>query len=1516
MSLANPAGLLLLLLAIPIIALHILRPRRTEQVVSSTMLWERMDRPVTSAVPWQRFTPSWLLFLQLLAVALLAIAVANPQTVTEAPLANHTVFLVDASGSMAAIDGEPDRLADARERAISLRSELPDGGVASLVEIGPVPRVLLTTSSDADEFGEAVGRIDQSPGAADFSGAFSLAEGLETPDSPIGFVFISDGGLTEEQRRLVPPGTSYERIGADATNRAITDMSVEARGAGIKARVTVAHTGGPEATQTLRVDVDGRTAYTTELTLARNDIEVVEVDLPLGDRVEAFLEGEDLLAVDNRRWAVTSRRAALDVIVIAPDGEADPFLVALLESLDGISVEVGSALPPDHAANAVIFDRVAVPADPGAPFWAIASPGGAEGVDVTGSVELPIITLVRTDNPLLRDLDLTEVGIAEAQQVELTGAEQLVAAEAAPLLVTGEQAGYPFVYLAFPISRSNLPVQIAYPILGDRIVADLGGSALPPTDLVVGRPLSFVGESATITDPAGRSTNVPSGVLPPVADQPGFWTIEPSGAPRQLVAVNADSAESALTPAAAIPSELREARPGEEAPQDRSSWRPWIFGALLAVLVLEYLLARRRVGVPTKQWRWSLALRGLIALALLGALANLGFDQTEDRVATVFVIDGSDSLGIAGRAEATDWVESALRDEPEDSLAGVILFGGDARIEALVQDDLIFNTPTVRIDPSRTDLAAALRLGAAVLPNDARKRVVLLSDGRATTGDALTEARRLAEQGVTVDVRTIGGIPSADAAVTAVDVPGSVRDGEAVPIEADIEYAGGGDVSVSLLRDGALVDARVITIEGDRATVRFVDADPPQGLHRYAVEVRAADDIVLENNTAFAPVQVAAAAGVLIIEGEPGNAATLTAALESTGTAVTVESPAAIDTVESLIVYDAIVLVDVARSDLTSGQIDAVTSAVRDTGRGLVTIGGTRSYGLGGYLGSDLEDVLPVISDVLDPQRRQTVAEVFAIDTSGSMGSCHCAEGFGGNDRTPGGVNKTDIARAGAARSIAALSASDEVGVLAFDDTNRWVLDLQPVPDSDVVNDALGVLQPDGGTDLRSTLTVSAEQLRASDAAIKHIVLFSDGFTDPAALDAATNQARELFENEGITVSVIATGEGAARELQPIALAGGGRFYPGRDLNRIPEILLEESLIASRDFVVEGEFLPIVTSNAEVVEGLTASPPLLGYVATTVKPPATTLLRIGDDEDPLLATWQIGLGQATSWTSDSSARWSQLWASWDGYAAFWTRVVRDTFPTTDEDVATSATVSGETLTITVDSADAFGDGAVAMARLTGPDGEPIEVPLNRVNGTTFSAEVTIEDAGIYAVGSSVTAADGSQIDGTALTSRSYSIEYRPGSPDESLLRSIAEITGGRTQLTPEQAFDTADLEAGTTRFHLLPWLLLFAVIAWPIAVALSRLSLRRSKLAVATPTPGRTTPRLRRLARKDAVPKTTTAAPSPDVGAAQPPPASSPPSQDASGVDAAPPPPPTSDAPATTLDALLSRKRDRDDPEG
>ena len=1470
-GLANPFGLLWGLLAVPIIAMHILRPRRIQQSVSAIFLWRKVATPVTAASPWQKLIPSWLLAAQVLTALLFGLLMARPVQETEALLSEHTVFVIDGSASMQSLDGQPSRFDQAVARASELRRQVPVGGEVSVVLAGANARAVLTHSADEGAFVEALGSLEASDGPGDFAGAFALAAGLDTVDVESRVVFISDGGVSAADLRAAPLGTQYEPVGNSATNRGITQLSVEPATDGLLVRATVAHFGGPPSSQEIRFDVDGVTVERRQVDLETGGVLNLTVSVPPGERVEAFLEGEDVLSLDNRAIAIVPQRPGIDVLVVGPD---NAFLDAGLGAMAGVTVQHLEAFPDkiDSTIDVIIADRVAVPADledsaagEDLPLLAIAPPGGARGVVSTTTVERPVLTLVRSDVGLIRGLDLSSVLVAEAQRVSMPeGAQVVLGAEGAPLLVTvpaDPVAGVgPMTYLSFALDQSTLPLEAAFPLLLDRALADLTGLVNPPARLTVGSDLPLDPRlTAVITSPAGTSETVPPGSSYPTADRIGFWTVEQDGRTPVVVAVSTDRAESAVAPAPDLPFEVGFVEAGR---QDTRGERPWLVPVLLvllALLVIEWLLARRRVGVAPRQWQLATVLRALIGLALIVALLAPTLKRPANDVATVFLVDVSDSMGFAGRTQAIDVVRQALEDQPEGSVAGVVAFGSDARLDALVDSQIGFTGVSVQIDPSATDLASALRLGAAALPADSRRRLVLISDGRATTGDVVRETERLEAEQIPVDVLVVHPPLGNDASVAGVEAPSLARAGEKVAIKVRVEVESAGTGIVTLRREGELIGEETIELVAGENVVSFSDIASTEGVLRYQADVQVLGDEVSANDVGYAAVPVVGAETVLVVDGggsgdSEGQAAGLVADLEAAGMTVQLVDVGRIPPIDELTRYASIVLVNVDRRDMSDGQVQALTGAVRDLGRGMVVIGGSHTYALGGYRDSDLEELLPVISEITDPLRRQTVAEVLMIDTSGSMGACHCDEegqnGLGGGNRIDGGISKTAIARNASARAIAALEATDEVGVLSVNASDKWVLDLQASPSQADIDTGLSQLNPDGPTFVDTGLLTAAEALRKSDANLKHIIFFSDGFTEPRWLTLLAEQAADLFA-EGITVSVVATGEGAAEDLRPIAEAGGGRFYPGRNLDEIPELIAEEAVVASRNFVTEGEFFPLVARSGAASQVLTESPALLGYVATTARPTARVELRIGPDEDPLLASWQTGLGRVTAWTSDGGARWAAPWNGWDQSPDFWAAVVKDTFPVVGDGAGLQAQIVNGELQLRLESATEFDGDASAVVRVATPDGESQEIILERLDGSTFAATTPVGEAGTYAIGATVSSGDEVSWSGIGLATRSYPPEYatRPVGVDP--LTRIAEQTGGRVNPEPVDLFAELGTVAGVKRFDLSPWLFWFAMLAWPLAVALSRLSWRRGLVAqgaaVATTTVGELKRRLPKM---------------------------------------------------------------------
>jgi Mg-chelatase subunit ChlD len=1427
MTLLLPAGVAALILVGPILVLHMLTPRRPPTTVSSLLHWDGLQHSTTAAEPWQKLRWSFLLILQLLAVTLFAFALARPAILEEAELAEHTVFIVDGSGSMAAIDGEPDRLGAAVQEARRLRDELPDAGVASLIVASPQPTVLVTHSPDEEEFSRATDTIRTTGGSADYEATFALAESLVLPERDTDFVLLSDGQLDETAQKLAPLGTRYVPVGRTDTNRAITDLSVNAGPGGVQARVTVESTGGPDAVQVLRLDVDGITVVSREIEIPSGGVVEEVFELPAGRRVAAFLDGEDLLAYDNQRYVGAPAVGSLKVRV---DGEARFFIDQLLAAMP----DVDSGVAPGEDVDFEIYAGVPVPSDPTTPFIAIDAPGGAPGIISTGRVENPIPTLV-ANHPLLEDIDVGRLAIAEAQALEVSDGEIVLGAPGAPLIVESEVDGIPFYYIAFTLEQSNLPVDIAYPIIGARMVAGLATAGGVAEALTVGDRLPMGATGGTVTDPRGNETLVESGASEPVADIAGFWTISRPEVDPHEIAVNASPAESALEPASSLPS-IRPSPEGDPLVDATTTIArallPWVLATLLAVLAAELYVSFRSRGVSKRQWNIGMGVRGLIVALILLALVNPAFTRTSNDVTTVFVVDVSSSMPTTAQEQARAWVESALTDSAGSEWA-VVEFGSDARVGTPLGTGAYRRARGVEADA--TNLARGLRLGESVLTGETRQRLVLVSDGRGNTGDLQSEVDRLETLGMVVDVHTVSGANEADAAISAFEMPSSVNAGEAFDVEIEVLSTITGQADVELSDESGIVGSRGIDLDIGPNYATFTVEAAESGLQQFTAQVRMEGDAVDENDTHRAGVEVRGPASVVVIEGHDDGGEILEEALAARGLVVERIGIGELPGLQEMSIHRAALLVDMSARDLSERSVETLDTFVRDLGRGLVVVGGTHSYGLGGYHDTPLEALLPVDAEPPDTQREAEVAEVLLIDTSESMGACHCDEN--GIQTQEGGVNKTDISKAAAVRAIEALSSGDEVGLLAFSGSSDWVIPLQEFPDATTIDEGVSSLRPFGETRIVPAFREAVEKLAGSDKELKHIILFTDGFTSELEIGAEfvgqpfaddLIEAVEEAATQGITVSVVGTGEGAIPALEEVAEAGNGRFYPGRDLDEIPEIFVKEARIAARSFINEGEFYPVVTSTADVVRDIASSPAILGYVATSPKPTADIQLQVGELSDPLLAAWRVGLGKVTAWTSDGGEKWAAGWAGWDGYTDFWSTLVRDTFPLAgSEGQRLEASIADERMTIALESADAWPAGTEPTARLSYPDGTSEEIRLDRVSDFEFGAVVPARQGGTYAVGISVVNAEGETAVLSTLATRSFAAEYLPGEPDTDLMASISTSTGGRGEIEASAAFDPEGLEPGVTEERYRWWFLLAAALLWPIDVALRRLQISR-----------------------------------------------------------------------------------------
>jgi hypothetical protein len=512
MPFTTPLALFGLLFIPAVVAMYMLKLRRDERVVPSTLLWTRLLADVEANAPWQKLRRSLLLLLQLLLVIILALLASRPFLERPAGLARDVVLVVDTSASMAATDVAPNRLEAAKVLALDALRELPTGGKVSLIAAATSARIVVNETTDLGRVRQALDELEPTSTTGDLGDALELAGKLAARSGDAQILVATDGALATPPTARVAAPIKVLAVGRDRKNQAIVALAVRTAPSSVTRSVfvSVANLDLERATRRLEVWGDGGLLEVRDVTLdaqARSDVVIDDVpggvstlELRLVGSDPAVTTAPDHLAIDDRAWAIIPPDRPREILLV---GEGDPYLETALSYLP--NVRLFGLLPseyPDKAArpdgsdwDLVIFEGALPATLPRTPILAIAPPSsGPLGEVATTTLEGPGIGSLDPDEPILRYVDLSTTHIAEAQKLTLPDWARTVipGPGGAPLLYSGIRAGLPTAVLAFEPRRSDLPLQVAFPILIANLTGELlGGSTAPTEAIQPGTPVTL-----------------------------------------------------------------------------------------------------------------------------------------------------------------------------------------------------------------------------------------------------------------------------------------------------------------------------------------------------------------------------------------------------------------------------------------------------------------------------------------------------------------------------------------------------------------------------------------------------------------------------------------------------------------------------------------------------------------------------------------------------------------------------------------------------------------------------------------------------------------------------------------------------------------------------------------------------------------------------------------------------------------------------------------------------------------
>ncbi|MEE8441100.1 MAG: VWA domain-containing protein [Spirochaetia bacterium] len=603
MTLLNPYGLLLLLSIPVIVLLHLFRQERRRQEVSSLFLWREISDQHSRRIR-PRLLRNVNLLLQVLAALFAALALAQPILTGSAGTgAPKMIVLVDASASMAAIEGQVTRLELAKNRAREVVGRSRRDTEIMIATAGPLSAVEQGFTTDRTVLYEVIRTLEAQDGPGDLNQTVEMIRSLgNTRETDI--VFVTDAAFPMSESIVLPGQFRTERVGTVIPNRAITEFRLRRRfdGSALEAYVELANFDKTATTLLLELKVDGRTISRRDVSVGPDEIRRLAVNLPgvSGSVFEARLVGnEDALSTDDSAFSVASSTRPLRVQLVT---EGNYFLESILSVYPDVLLVVTPTVDQSAVTDLFVFDGVDAPAGLSGSILAIATAMPDGPFEPLGFEPIGRAVTVNRAHPIAADLDLSDVTITQTMTGTLSGRSLVVAAVGAiPLIYTYTRDGVRLVGFTFSLADSDLGLRSSFPVLMNNIITWLAPS---PQETGIGSvsagavvPLLITpGAPVRVTYPSGKTTEYElreNTLLFRDTVEAGIYTVQGADFSDLFAVTLASSEESNLTPR--FPAD--QSRDAAEISSARDPGRPlwqWLAAFVLLLLVADWIVWARR----------------------------------------------------------------------------------------------------------------------------------------------------------------------------------------------------------------------------------------------------------------------------------------------------------------------------------------------------------------------------------------------------------------------------------------------------------------------------------------------------------------------------------------------------------------------------------------------------------------------------------------------------------------------------------------------------------------------------------------------------------------------------------------------------------------------------------------------------------------------------------------------------------------------------------------------------------
>ena len=1294
------------------VLLYLLTRARRQFTVSTLRFWQEVAQ-APQQTRRRRIDQPWSLLMQLLAIALLLLAIAQPRLGKPDTSGRDHVLLIDTSAWMGTLTPRGTLIEQAKRESIQWLRNLPAQDRVMVVRAAALATPETSFSGDRGAIESAIRASEPGPDALDLEQAFSLAlqaqrlQGRQAGE----IVYAGAGRLAarEAESLNVPPNVRILSVEGEPRNAGLTrvwlrrspgepdlwQVFIAIRNYDREARVvplTVALGGAVIATRAVALPPRGESTATIDLRTRA------------AGWIEARLGVRDALSADNSARLEIPAQPSLRVTVYSPQPDLLRPLLAADKRVEAQFLATTAYQANPESADLLILDRFAPPQPPAKPAIWIQPPAAASPIPAHESKTGLELAHWNPSHPLGAGLRSRDFKLASGLVLSPEKGDVVVAEAQQGALIAARTTKPRALVLGFHPVLSPLRFELATPLLMANALHWLAPEVFLRREVLAGSPGSISIELEEAGDPSAIRVLDESGAALPFtvdgktvrffAPDPGTVRVA-SGSFERVFSLSLPAlGESQWEPGPGVGK--GPGAPQPSAPLPKELWQ-WCAALGVALLILEWWLYGRRRAMSPLYMRASLALKAIAVAAALVSIFEPTMGVQERKMAVAVLVDTSASIPQEELTKASS-IATQIEGASGRNQVRVLPFGRALRAPSAAEVAGGLRLARTAGEGGRaTSIEAAIRESIATMPSGLVPRLVVISDGRETLGSVTRAAHQARQLGIPIDTFPLAGRPEPKLRLESLRLPAVAFTGERVPIELSVESPEAAAGELEILAEGKLLGQSRVSLQPGVNQLRITASIATPGSIDVTGVLRAPGLGELRFEQALSLRRPR----VLYASMDPAGLGMETQFLQTLAAAqfdVTMAGDL------PLARLDDFQLVVLNNFDLESVSMPARIEIEKyvQRGGGLLVIGGERNiYAERKNRSQDpLDRALPAV--VAPPRSPEGTSVVLIIDKSSSM------EG-----------RKMELARIAAIGVIENLRPIDYVGVLIFDNSHQWAVPLRRAEDRTLIKRLVAGITPDGGTQIAPAVTEAFNRMVRASGAFKHIVLLTDGISEEGnsmEVASAAAQAR-------ITISTVGLGQDVNKAyLEKVAATAKGKSYFLTDPSGLEQILLKDVMEHTGSTTVEKPIRAIVKKPAEILQGagMEQAPPLKGYVRFESKPQADTLLTVDsgqEKEDPLLSRWQYGLGRSAVFTSDAKARWAEAWIGWPGYDRFWTNLLRDLLPHAQ---------SGEA-TLQHDPANGQ---LVAEYRMARHVDEPAKPPvLYAIGPDNFKRAVTPEKAG-------------------------------------------------------------------------------------------------------------------------------------------------------------------------------------------